>query len=360
MIRRMSMKITIQKDLLQLLSSNVEPKISIILPIHPETPQIENNILTYKNLLKDVKKDLEYNYPRRDWNDVVDKLENLTLDRDLWSSSSKSLLIFANNENLQISEVDHDVQPKAHVGSTFLIQDLFVPEIADRPQYIINLSRDRINVIDIASLKAIEFVEIHSNFSDYYSDFDANSNLNTGSYAGLAGAYHGHRTKSEEQQKDQLIYYRYLDRELAKMNKEKGFRFIISGLPEVLDNYLSNYGNASYIYDVIHGSIINLSQNELSERINQIFEDQKLLKSQELMKEYNQADRKDKVINDVDSIKHALNDERVKSLISFNNGNSYSVDQNKLMLKAAQNKVHCQVIDTAESSDLPKISAIVY
>ncbi|WP_125587914.1 baeRF8 domain-containing protein [Companilactobacillus jidongensis] len=355
------MKITIQKELLQLLSSNVEPKISIILPIHPETPQIENNILTYKNLLKDVKKDLELNYPRRDWSEIVAKLDNLILDRGLWNSASRSLLIFGNNENLQICELNHDVQPKAHVGSTFLIQDLFSQEeLADKPQYIINLSRDRINIIDIASLKAIEFAEIHANFSDYYSDFDANSNLNSGSYGGLNGSYHGHRTKSEEQQKDQLIYYRYLDRELSKMHKEQGFNFIIAGLPEVLDNYLNNYGNADYIYDVIHGSVINLSQRDLANKIQKIFQDQKMITTQTLMKEYNQAHRQDKVLNDVDSISHALNNERVKSLISFNNGDSYSVDQNKLMLQATLNKIHCRVLETPEKSDLPTISAIVY
>ncbi|KRK79715.1 baeRF8 domain-containing protein [Companilactobacillus nodensis] len=355
------MKITIQKELLQLLSSNVEPKISIILPIHPENPQVENNILTYKNLLKDVKKDLELNYSRRDWSNVVSKLENLILDRNLWNSSNQSLLIFANNEDLQICELNHAVQPKAHVGSTFLIQDLFSQEeLSNKPQYIINLSRDRINVIDIASLKAIEFAEIHTSFSDYYSDFDANSNLNTGSYGGLNGSYHGHRTKSEEQQKDQLIYYRYLDRELSKMHKEQGFNFIIAGLPEILDNYLNSYGNSSYIYDVIHGSVINISQRDLANKIEEIFHDQKLIKAQSLMKEYNQADRQDKVLNDVDSIAHALNNERVKSLISFNSGDSYSVDQNKLMLQAALNKIHCRVIETTEKSDLPTISAIVY
>ena len=111
---------------------------------------------------------------------------------------------------------------------------------------------------------------------------------------------------------------------------------------------------------MIHGSVINISQRDLANKIEEIFHDQKLIKAQSLMKEYNQADRQDKVLNDVDSIAHALNNERVKSLISFNSGDSYSVDQNKLMLQAALNKIHCRVIETTEKSDLPTISAIVY
>ncbi|MQS77324.1 hypothetical protein FHL06_13490, partial [Lactobacillus halodurans] len=64
-------------NLMKLLTSELEPKISIILPIHPETPQAETNLLAYKNLLKDVKKDLELNYPRREWNNAAKNLESL-------------------------------------------------------------------------------------------------------------------------------------------------------------------------------------------------------------------------------------------------------------------------------------------
>ena len=356
------MKITDKKELLNLLSSKVEPKISIILPIHPETPKTDNNILIYKNLLKDVKKDLELNYPRREWSNAVDKLNSLILDRALWHNASPAVLIFANNEDMQICEMNHRVEPKSHVGNTFLIQDLFLQEeLTDQPKYIINLSRDRINIIDVKTLKAIETEEIHTKFSDYYSDFDANSNLNTGSYGGLNGtAYHGHRTKSEEQQKDQSIYYSYLDKELSKLSKDTDSTFIISGLPEILDNYLSKYGNSNYIYTVIRGSVINSSQRELAIKLNQIFHDKKVQNSELLKKEYNQADQKDKILNDFDSINHAIAGKRVKSLISFNIGNSYSIDQNKLMLKAALNKINCRVLDATENSELPKISAIVY
>ncbi|APX71147.1 hypothetical protein M5C72_10275 [Companilactobacillus allii] len=356
------MKLTNKKELLNLLSSKVEPKISIILPIHPETPQVNNNILIYKNLLKDVKKDLELNYPRRDWSNAVEKLDALILDRTLWSNAGPAVLIFATNDDVQICEMNHDVEPKSHVGNTFLIQDLFLQEeLTDAPQYIINISRDRINIVDVKTLKAINTEKIYTKFADYYSDFDVDSNLNTGSYGGLnTSNYHGHRSKPEEQEKDQLIYYRYLNRELTKLSKENGYSFIISGLPEVLDTYLNNYGNSSYIYDVIRGSVLNLSQNELKNKLNQLSVDKRMHNAELLQQEYNQADRQDKVLSDVDSINHAITDKRVKSIISFNIGNSYSIDQNKLMLKAALNKINCRVLNANELTDLPNISAIVY
>lgn len=347
--------------LLKLLSSKVEPKISIILPIHPETPQIEENILTYKNLLKDVKKDLELNYPRRQWENTVEQLDSLLLDRQLFSTSKRALIVFANNETMEICEMNHKVSPKAHVGTTFLVQDLLLPvENIDKPDYIVNTSRDRINVFDIDSLKEIKLHQIHHKFSDYYSDFDAESNVNSGSYGGKNIAqYHGHRSKPEEQERDQEIYYRYLDKAFSSYYRENGETYLLTGLPEVLDVYLNSYGNSPYIGGVIHSSILNLSHQELNEKINEYkyFEDIAMMEKtkHELHKALNQ----EKLIQDLNTIGFALDNHDVRTLVLVNDGKSYSIDHNKILVQSILNQTNCQVIYDEEES-APSINAIVY
>ena len=348
-------------NLMKLLKSDLEPKISIILPIHPTTPQAESNLLAYKNLLKDVKKDLEYNYPRREWNQAVENLEALILDRKLWNSSKKALLIFANNEQIEICEMEHTVLAKEHVGNTFLVQDLLLPEEeVHRPEYLINLSRDRINIYDIKSLNEVEIEGIHSKFSDYYTDFDANSNLNSGSYGGLTAAYHGHRTKSEEQQKDQTIYYRYLNRELSKLHRETGKTVILTGLPETLDIYLKSYEDSAYIGGVIRESVINPSRTVLAEIINNFFAAQRLAEVEQVKQDVKLAEEKQRVVSDISIIDSALNNRIVKSLVSFNDGSSYSVEHNKLLIKSLLNKISCRVLYTPGDTCYPSINAILY
>jgi len=348
-------------NLMNLLTSDMEPKISIILPIHPETPQAENNLLSYKNLLKDVKKDLEYNYPRREWNNAVKNLEALILDRKLWNSSHKALLIFANNTNMEVSEMDHTVLAKEHVGNTFLIQDLLLPEEnVEKPDYLLNISRDRVNVYNINSLKPVELEGLYTKFSDYYSDFDANSNVNSGSYGGLTATYHGHRTKSEEQQKDQTIYYQYLDKELTKLYQTQGATFVMAGLPEVLDVYLNSYENSPYIGGIIRGSVMNLSQAELAERVNDYFAFERVAEVEQVKNNLQAAEQNNRVINDLSTIDTALNNRDVKSLVSFNDGSSYSVEHNKLLIKSLINKIHCRVVYTPGDVRYPSMNAILY
>lgn len=346
-------------NLMKLLSSDIEPKISIILPIHPETPQIEENILTYKNLLKDVKKDLELNYPRREWDMAVKRLDDLLLDRQLFSTSKRALIIFANNEAVEINQMEHQVLPKAHVGTTFLVQDLLLPEEnIDRPDYLVNISRDRINAFDINTLKEIELEGIHGNFADYYPDFDANSNLNSGSYGGENVSYHGHRTKTEEQQKDQLIYYQYLDRKLSSKYQHEGMTFLLTGLPEVLDIYLNNYGNRNYISGVIHSSILNLSHREILEKVNEYKNFETVAMIEKTKHDLHRADSQERLIEDLSTINFALNNRNVETLVSFNDGNSYSVEHNKMLVQSILNKTDSQVI-YSQDSVVPSISAIV-
>lgn len=351
----------INDNLMKLLTSDIEPKISIILPIHPETPQAESNLLTYKNLLKDVKKDLEYNYPRRDWNNVIEKLNALTLDRKLWNNPKKALLIFANNQDMEICEMEHTVLAKEHVGSTFLVQDLLLPEEnIERPDYLVNLSRDRINVFDLDNFKEIQIKGLHTKFSDYYSDFDNNSNLNSGSYGGLTATYHGHRSKSEEQQKDQTIYYQYLNNALSRLNRAQGYTFVLAGLPETLDVYLNSYGNSRYIGGVIHGSMMNLSSIELAERLNEYFAFERVAGVQKVKAEVSSASQQKRVINDLNIIDFALNNRDVKTLVSFNDGSSYSVEHNKLLIKSLMNKINCRVVYTKDDNSYPSMNAILY
>ncbi|KRN98919.1 hypothetical protein IV57_GL000730 [Companilactobacillus kimchiensis] len=339
----------------------MEPQISIILPIHPETPQVESNILTYKNLLKDVKKDLEYNYPRREWNNVVEKLDALVLDRSLWNDAKKALLIFANNETMEICEMEHTVLAKEHVGSTFLVQDLLLPEEnIQKSDYLINISRDRIHIFETDNLKEIEIEGLHTKFADYYSDFDANSNVNSGSYGGLNATYHGHRAKSEEQQKDQSIYYQYLDKELMELHRSKGYSFVLAGLPEVLDVYLKSYGDSSYIGGIMHGPIFNLSHVELVERLNEFYAFERMAGVEKVKHDIDIASRENRIINDLNTIDFALSNRDVKSLVSFNDGSSYSVEHNKLLIKSLINKINCRVLYTVDDNSYPSMNAILY
>lgn len=346
-------------NLLKLLASDIEPKISIIMPIYPQTPQVEVNLITYKNLLKEVKKDLE-KYPRREWNKAVEQLESLVLDRKLWNETKSALLIFANNEMIEICEMEHLVAAKSHVGNTFLIQDLLLPEERiHQADYLIDLSRDRIQVYNVRTLKKANLAGLHTHFDDYYDDFDVSANLNSRS-VGEVIFYHGHRAKSEQQQKNQVIYYRYLDKELRNLHLEYGYEFLIAGLPEVVDAFLKLYAKRKYLNGVIHQSVINLSQAELKQRVSEYYAFERIADIEEMKQSILSAHKRNQVLNDLKIIEFAINNRDVKSVVSFSDGKSYSIAHNKLLIKSLLNKIHCRVIYTPHVNRYHGMNAILY
>lgn len=349
----------LSKNLMKLLSSDIEPKISIIMPIYQQTQQVEVNLITYKNLLKEVKKELGQ-YPRREWIKAVEQLESLLLDRKLWNETKTALLIFTNNEAIEICEVEHQVAAKSHVGSTFLVQDLLLPEEQiHRANFLIDLSRDRIRIYDVSSLKRVKLEGLHTHFSNYYDDFDVKSKINFRS-VGKATFYHGHNAKSEQQEKEQSIYYRYLDRKLKNLHLKYGYEFLITGLPTALDNFLKLYAHRKYVSGIIHDSMANLSHSELKERISKYYAFERIARIESVKQKIIAAHKGNQLLNDLKIIEFALNNRDVQTLISFNDGKSYSIAHNKLLIKSLLNKINCRVIYTSNFNRYSSMNAILY
>jgi len=257
--------------------------------------------------------------------------------------------------------MEHTVLAKQHVGSTFLVQDLLLPEEnEDRPNFLINLSRDRINIFDVYSFREVKIDGLYNRFSDYYEDFDANSNLNSVSRGGLNAGFHGHRSKSEEQQKDQAIYYQYLNRELTEIHNRKGYSFVLAGLPEALDVYLNKYHDKGYIHGIMYESLLNLSHQELSERVDGYRQIERIADIQRIKHDVEEAKQQNHLLDNLSRIEAAIRDRDVKSLISFNDGNSYSIDHNKLLIQSLLNRIHCRVLYSPEDQNYPSMNAIVY
>jgi len=78
------------------------------------------------------------------------------------------------------------------------------------------------------------------------------------------------------------------------------------------------------------------------------------------MHEIHVAAQQDRLISDLDTIDFALNNEDVKSLVSFNDGSSYSVTQNKLLIKSLTNKINSRVVYTPDNRKFASMNAILY
>jgi len=110
----------------------------------------------------------------------------------------------------------------------------------------------------------------------------------------------------------------------------------------------------------MHGSLANLSYSEMSARLQEFYSFERIAEAEQLMHEIHVADQQNRVINDLETIEFALNNEGVKELISFADGRSYSVEHNKLLIKSLKNKINSHVVYTPDSRKYPSMNAILY
>lgn len=317
-----------------------ETKITIVFPGARQISDIEKSRINYRNLLKSLEKELLQRFPRRVWEYTLKKLRQYEPDNAFYQVPGKGIVVFANNGQCFITHVNHEVSDYVYVGDEFLLKELFVvDEIVERPQYLIEISTDRLFCLSLHDLEETTIEGIHPTLPDYFGDFDVNSNLNVGSYGGLVGTHHGHHTKDVEQEREQVIYYSYLNEKMTEYYKNSNMRVIISGVQAVVTKFLRVAKNTDYIFEVLQTPISGLSKKTLEETIEKIFSEKKAVLFEEIAEEIEQSKRNNKCVNALQDIQLLLAEGQVRKLIVAERSDGYSIENNRLMKSALENGV---------------------
>ncbi|MDD4081223.1 MAG: hypothetical protein PHP02_07400 [Eubacteriales bacterium] len=240
-------------------------RFSLYIPTHRLHPDNRQDPITYKNQLKAAEAALEEAYPRREWQDIMGKLNNVLDDQELWNHTTEGLAVLAGGPHVATFLLEHTVEPKTVVGAHYHLLPLYplLPSITQA--YLADISRDRFSMYLVSreGIAQVETPEIKASFPELFDDFDTNSDLNSGSYAGMAGTYHGHRARPEEVRKDREKYFRYLDDAFAKRHRETGLPIILAGMEQNLVEYRSLAKGDFYLDGSINKPLDALDYNAI-------------------------------------------------------------------------------------------------
>ena len=80
-----------------LLNAHEAPCISLYQPTHRRAPGNEQDIIRYRNLLKEMDKSLREKYPVRQVREIMEKFQPLITDIHFWNQRTEGLAIFCSN-----------------------------------------------------------------------------------------------------------------------------------------------------------------------------------------------------------------------------------------------------------------------
>lgn len=256
-------------DYLSLSFSPDAPKISIYMPTHRTSPENQQDPTRYRDLLKQVKADLETNYDEKVWQTTFNQLAQLVDNRfDFWNYTKEGLAILASDEKIEVFKLRQTLPSFAQVGDNFNLLPLLAYYETRYPVLLVDISRDSVELYeaDQFSYQAIEVEDIEKDFYNIFDDMDSENNQTT---VRGAGSVHSNQTKEDNIEDDRDYYFNYLDSQLKTLSQESNLPVLLAGTRENIAEYRKIAKADIYVDVHIDQPISNESQARVKELLDE-------------------------------------------------------------------------------------------
>lgn len=246
-----------------------QPRISIYLGLHPTGADREGDVIVYKNLLAEAEKELDKRFPRRSWEESMKRLRNLPEEEALFLQRKFSgMVVLASGESLEVFQLMHKVEAGVFVSKSFHVLPLLAYYEAFDELLLAELGRDRVRLYaaNRFGIEPYRAPDIITNFDELFDDFDNDSNLNFGSYGGQGGQggmYHGHRTSSEEAEKDRDKYFKYLDEGFTQLHRHEKQPVLLAGTTATIAHFKKIARGRFYLEHTLDKPLETMEQAEI-------------------------------------------------------------------------------------------------
>ncbi len=304
------------------------PLISLYLQTHRHAPDNQQDRMRFKNLISEVESLLSESHNRREYADMIVRLEFFLedLDRNIWQHAKDGLAIFVDQGSLYYYRLDYPVQDIAVVDNEFYVKPLIRNFQYGAHYYLLALSADSFELLcgDFHGIDPVCLPEgIESRFEDIFDDFDNNSSVNAGSYGGLDASYHGHRSKSEMVEKDIEKFFRYVDKTIAEsFLADHPYPVILVSLPQHQATFRSIASMPTLLESGIEKPFEAFTESELFKETISLIQEVQKSHIKKLVESYGLAEAKEKGSSEPSTIAHALAQRKVATLF---------IEQDRLM-----------------------------
>jgi hypothetical protein len=270
------------ESLAELTAPHQPPCLSLYQPTHRHSPDNQQDLIRFRNLIKIMEASLSKKYPGPETKHFLEPFEALGLDREFWNQTLEGLVVFSGAGVFRVFRLRRPVAELAVVANSFHVKPLrrFLQYVG-RYQ-ILGLSLNKIKLFegDLGSLEEIEPApEVPQTITDALGAELTESHQTVASYGGVKGGSHpmrhGQGGKKDEIDKDTQRFFRAVDRAvLEHHSRPSGLPLLLAALPEHHHLFRSISHNSFLMEDGLHLNPFVLTASELRERARTILEPQ--------------------------------------------------------------------------------------
>ena len=304
-----------------ILNAKEGPFISIYQPSERANFTNKQDLIRYKNALREVENSLKMKYPKRDIKEIMKPLVDLGEDRLFWNSIHDGLGILLAEGQLLVYNLKRPVKELVVVSDSFHIKPLIRNfQSADR-YHLLGLSRKEFTLYEgnRYGFEEIELSEdtprtVEAALGDEYTD----PHLTAGKYGGAASSpmFHGHGGKKDEIEKDIEKFFRYVDRfVLNEYSNPTGLPLILVALDEYHSVFKEISHNKYLLDEGVKTNYDSIKTENLRDTVWEKLEPLYLKQTKKLIDRFEESRAKDQGSDDLVQIARAAIENRIDTLI---------------------------------------------
>jgi len=270
------------ESLAELTATHQPPCLSLYQPTHRHSPDNQQDLIRYRNLLKKMESSLRLKYSEPEIRHFMAPFEALGLDREFWNQTLDGVAVLSGAGVFRVFRLRRPVPELAIVADSFHVKPLrrFLHFVGRYQILALSLSKIQLFEGDLGTLEEIEPAQgVPRTITDALGAELTEPHQTVASYGGVGGGIgptrHGHGGKKDEADKDAQRFFRAVDRAvLEHHSRPSGLPLLLAALPEHHHLFRSISHNSFLMEDALELNPFVLTTSELRERAWAILEPQ--------------------------------------------------------------------------------------
>lgn len=307
----------------ELLAADQAPCLSLYMPTHQKHPENLQDIILFKNLVRQMKESLLQKYPAAEAQKHLEPLETLAEDNSTWNHASDGLAVFSAVGLFKAVRVHKSFEELAIVADSFHTKPLRQYLQSLEHFHVLGLTLHDIRLFEGTrhSLTEVELTaDTPKTIKEALGNELTDKHTTVASYGGHGGEstsmHHGHGGKKDETEKDTERFFRVVaDTIYTQYSKPSGWPLILAALAEHQNMFQKVNKNPLLLTTGITINPSSVQTDKLATMAWEIMEPEYNLKLESLVATFEQARANGKGSDDYKEAAVAAVEGRVDTLL---------------------------------------------
>ena len=296
------------------------PVVSIYFKTHRMSQQFKTDQKSFKNHIKEAKKQLESMSDSKKVQAIIKPLEQLLMETSFWIYNQEGCAIFANKDETVVYRLFEPVEDLVVVSDSVYVKPLVRMNQIDLHYFIIGLSKDAFDCYEVYNETITPFMfdeTINKTLKEVLGAEKTESFMTHGNYSHVSnrGTFHGHGGRKEESDIDTEKFFRYVDKTISThITSIQPFPLVLCSLAKNQQMYRRFAKDKNLLSEGIDTSFESLTLEEMRLKGHEILKKSLTKHYKKIQQQAKSALASNRFSEQINEIISAIDDNRLERL----------------------------------------------